>query len=108
MNVAVSGTKPTHTQIKIQARKKHSVRERTDKLTPMREPKRACAPQRKYAHTRVVRARVHQHIHIEPLEQRVVVVIRRGIAERDERRFECRVACAGVRDEGHEDGQDLL
>ena len=84
------------------------MRERTDKLTPMREPKRARAPQRKYAHACVVRARVHQHVHIESLKQRVVVVIRRGIAERDEHRFECRVACAGMRDEGHEDGQDLL
>ena len=65
----------------------------------MREPHRTSAPQCKYTHACVVRARMHQHVHIEPLEQSVV---RRCICERDERRFERFVACR-VRDEGYQD-----
>lgn len=55
---------------------------------------------------------MHQHVHIEPLEQSVV---RRGICERYEHHFErlvaccvCGCTCAGVRDEGCQDWQDLL
>jgi len=47
----------------------------------MRRPDRACTLQRKDAHTRVVRACMHQHVQVELLEQ---CVVRRGAAERHE------------------------
>jgi hypothetical protein len=73
----------------------------------MRDPHRTSAPQRKYTHARVLRACMHQHVHVKSLEQRVGLV-RRCVCERYECHFERFVACAGVRYEGYQDGQDLL
>src|SRR6266850_2106156 len=54
---------------------------RTDKLAPVCRPERPRALQRKDADVHLVRARVHQHVQVEPLEQRVV---RSGVTERYE------------------------
>jgi len=63
---------------------------RTDKLAPVRCPERSRTLQGKDAHARVVCARVHQNVQVEPLEQRVV---RRAVGERYEHSRGC---CSGA------------